>query len=255
MTIRALIVEDERPAADQLAQLLKKSEFDFEILKVTDSVTSTIQWLKSNPSPDLIFLDIQLADGLSFELFQHIRVDSPVIFTTAYEEYAIQAFKVNSVDYLLKPVEEEELEFATEKFLKHYKTNWSYELMRGKVDQLYEYLGNTYKKRFVVNAGPHIRSIDIRNIQCFYSLEKATFLLENTGKSYDIAYSLDQIESRINPGQFFRINRKYIVNIDAIEDIVSYSSSRLWVSIKGSDLDDMVVSRSRIKDFKQWLER
>jgi DNA-binding LytR/AlgR family response regulator len=207
--------------------------------------------------PDLIFLDVQLSDGLSFEIFNHINITCPVIFTTAYEEYALKAFKVNSIDYLLKPIGIDDLKSAINKF-----TSFNYNIintydqtLKYKVDQVMKLLTNNYKARFVVNAGMHIRSVEVEKINLFYSLEKSTFLLDNTGKSYDIEYSLEQIEKLTDPKQFFRISRKYIANIKAIADIISYSSSRLKLKIASSDDDDILVSRSRLIEFKRWLER
>jgi DNA-binding LytR/AlgR family response regulator len=207
--------------------------------------------------PDLIFLDVQLSDGLSFEIFNHISITCPVIFTTAYEEYAIKAFKVNSIDYLLKPIGIDDLKNAINKF-----TSFNYnfintynQTLRYKVDQVMKLLTNNYKSRFVVNVGMHIRSVEVEKINLFYSLEKSTFLLDNTGKSYDIDYSLEQIEKLTDPKQFFRISRKYIANINAIADIISYTSSRLKLKIACSDDDDILVSRSKLAEFRRWLER
>lgn len=207
--------------------------------------------------PDLIFLDVQLSDGLSFEIFNHISITCPVIFTTAYEEYAIKAFKVNSIDYLLKPIGIDDLKNAINKF-----TSFNYnfintynQTLRYKVDQVMKLLTNNYKSRFVVNVGMHIRSVEVEKINLFYSLEKSTFLIDNTGKSYDIDYSLEQIEKLTDPKQFFRISRKYIANINAIADIISYTSSRLKLKIACSDDDDILVSRSKLAEFRRWLER
>jgi DNA-binding LytR/AlgR family response regulator len=255
MTIKALIVEDEKPAASHLVKLLHESDPDIEVLQIVDSVSQTIEWFKNNPSPDLMFLDIQLADGLSFGIFNQLDIECPVIFTTAYEEYAIRAFKVNSIDYLLKPIGIEELNFALGKFIRKTPQEAPARLLSSKVDQLMQMLTHTYKSRFVVNAGPRIKAIETLNVNYFYSLEKSTFLLENTGKSYDIPYSLDQLETLLNPNTFFRISRKYIVNIDAIQDIIAYSNSRLKLILKNSAENDIIVSRSRIREFKEWLEK
>ncbi len=254
MTIRALIVEDEKPAAERLLKLLHESEHEVSVLHICDSVSQTVAWFKSNPPPDIMFLDIQLADGLSFEIFQHLNIPCPVIFTTAFEEYAIRAFKINSIDYLLKPLGLEELNYAIAKFKgqKHDPLN---SILSNKVEALMQMLTNQYKSRFVVNMGPRIKSIDTTHIKYFYSLEKATFLFDDSGKSYDINYSLDQVETQLDPKQFFRISRKYIVNIEAIQDIHTYSNSRLKLIIKDSSEEDIMVSRRKINDFKTWLEK
>jgi DNA-binding LytR/AlgR family response regulator len=254
---KALIIEDEKPAAEHLQRLINQVDIKIDIITIISSVDEALLWFDNNPLPDLIFLDVQLSDGLSFEIFNHINITCPVIFTTAYEEYALKAFKVNSIDYLLKPIGIDDLKSAINKF-----TSFNYNIintydqtLKYKVDQVMKLLTNNYKARFVVNAGMHIRSVEVEKINLFYSLEKSTFLLDNTGKSYDIEYSLEQIEKLTDPKQFFRISRKYIANIKAIADIISYSSSRLKLKIASSDDDDILVSRSRLIEFKRWLER
>jgi DNA-binding LytR/AlgR family response regulator len=194
---------------------------------------------------------------LSFEIFNHINITCPVIFTTAYEEYAIKAFKVNSVDYLLKPIGLDDLKYAIDQFtsINQVLRDTYSQTLKYKVDQVMNMLTNNYKSRFVVKVGMHIRSVEIEKINLFLSLEKSTFLLDNTGKTYDIDYSLDQIEKLIDPKQFFRISRKHIVNINAIADIISYSASRLKLKIVHSKDDDILVSRSNLAEFRKWLDR
>lgn len=226
-----------------------------EVLYVADSVSRTLDWFKSNPPPDLMFLDIQLADGLSFEIFNHLEIQCPVIFTTAFEEYAIKAFKMNSIDYLLKPIGIEELNFAIEKYIRQKKAEPANKELSKKVETIMQMLTHQYKSRFIVNLGPRINSIECSRIKYFYSLQKSSFLLDDSGKSYDINYSLDQLETQLDPKQFFRISRKHIVNIDAIQEIITYSNSRLKLNIKGSDDDNIIVSRRKISDFKEWLEK
>lgn len=254
---KALIIEDEKLAAEHLQRLISRVDLKIDIIKIISSVDEALLWFDNSPLPDLIFLDVQLSDGLSFEIFNHINITCPVIFTTAYEEYAIKAFKVNSIDYLLKPIGFDDLNNAINKF-----TSFNYnfintydQTLKYKVDQVMKLLTNNYKSRFVVNAGMHIRSIEVEKINLFYSLEKSIFLLENTGKSYDINYSLEQIEKLTDPRQFFRISRKHIANITAIKDIISYSSSRLKLKIACSDDDDILVSRSKLAEFRRWIER
>lgn len=254
---KALIIEDEKPAAEHLLRVLKQTADNVEVTGLLSSVEQALDWFESNPMPDLIFLDIQLSDGLSFEIFNHIKVTCPVIFTTAYEEYAIKAFKLNSIDYLLKPIGIEDLKFALDKFaaLKDNFNDPDNKSLRIKVDQVMQLLTRNYKTRFVVNAGFHIRSVEVERINLFYSLEKSTFLLDSTGKSYDIDYSLEQLEKLVDPGMFFRVSRKHMVNINAIADIISYSGSRLNLKVLKSDEDDILVSRSRLAEFRTWLER
>jgi DNA-binding LytR/AlgR family response regulator len=254
---KALIIEDEKLAAEHLQRLINQVDIKIDIIKIISSVDEAVSWFENSPLPDLIFLDIQLSDGLGFEIFNHINIPCPVIFTTAYEEYAIKAFKVNSIDYLLKPIGIDDLKNAINKFMSsNYNFMNTYDhTLKYKVDQVMKLLSNQYKSRFVVNAGMHIRSLEVEKINLFYSLEKSTFLLDNSGKSYDIDYSLDQIEKLTDPKQFFRISRKYIANITAIADIISYSSSRLKLKITCSDDDDILVSRSKLSEFRRWIER
>ena len=255
--IKALLIEDEKLAAEHLQKLLGEVNADIEIMKVIDSIEQSVSWFTLNPLPDLLFLDIQLSDGLSFEIFNHVNINCPVIFTTAYEEYAIKAFKVNSVDYLLKPVRADELRFAIEKF-RALPANDKEAIdpsLKYKVDQMLKMLTQSYKKRFVVNAGPHLRSVETETINCFYSLERSTYLLEAIGKTFDINYSLEQLETLVDPQMFFRISRKYIVNINAIKDMIMISSSRLKLKIANSGDDDILVSQGRMKEFRKWLER
>lgn len=254
MILSALIVEDEKPAADHLVKLLHQSEHKVSVLRIVDSVSQAVAWFRTNPPPDIMFLDIQLADGLSFEIFNQVKIECPVIFTTAFEEYAIRAFKINSIDYLLKPVSPGDLNFAIGKYKGQTLAPLN-SLLGNRVEKLMQMLTHQYKSRFVVNIGPRIKSIETTHIRYFYSLEKSTFLFDDSGKSYDINYSLDQLETQLDPGQFFRISRKYIVQIDAIQDIHTFSNSRLKLVIKGSDDDHIMVSRRKLNDFKEWLEK
>jgi DNA-binding LytR/AlgR family response regulator len=254
MILSALIVEDEKPAADHLVKLLHQSEHMVSVLRIVDSVSQAVAWFRTNPPPDIMFLDIQLADGLSFEIFNQVKIECPVIFTTAFEEYAIRAFKINSIDYLLKPVSPGDLHFAIGKYKGQTLAPLN-TLLGNRVEKLMQMLTHQYKSRFVVNIGPRIKSIETTHIRYFYSLEKSTFLFDDSGKSYDINYSLDQLETQLDPGQFFRISRKYIVQIDAIQDIHTFSNSRLKLVIKGSADDHIMVSRRKLNDFKEWLEK
>jgi len=250
-----LIVEDEQLSAENLVSELLKVEPGANILEILDTVRHTVDWLNKHPAPDLIFLDIQLADGLSFEIFNLTHVPCPVVFTTAFEEYAIRAFKVNSLDYVLKPVKASDISFALERFRNYQAPVFpAHSTAPISIDKAMQMLGNRYKSRFLVRAGEHIKPVNTNNIQCFYSLGKASFLLEDQGKSYDISYSLEQLETLLDPMHFFRINRKYIVHSEAIKDIIAYSGSRLRVVLHKLDDDDLIVSRSRVNDFKSWLD-
>jgi len=246
-----LIIEDEKPAAEKLKQLIRRLEPDAGILSSPDSVRESVQWFKHNPPPDLVFMDIQLGDGLSFEIFEQVEVDCPVIFTTAYDEYALRAFKVNSIDYLLKPVDVEELRSALKKFrrISGQKPDKSV------FDQVLKSLTKEYKSRFLVKVGEHIKSLPAAQIQCFYSMDKSTFVLTSENRNYDLDYTLDQIESLVDPSSFFRISRKFIINLEFIKDIISYTNSRLKVVLQGETQDELIVSREKVRDFKGWLDR
>jgi DNA-binding LytR/AlgR family response regulator len=249
--MNCLIVEDEKIAAERLVGLIKKYDPSIDISEIVQSVKNAVQWLNTHQAPDLIFMDIQLADGLSFEIFEQTIVKTPVIFTTAYDEYALKAFKVNSIDYLLKPVDLNELKNAIDKYK---EKNSAKEIPAQVFDSIMQSLTKKYKDKFVINVGEHIKVFIVEDIQCFYSLEKFTFLQNNSGRDYAVNYSLDQLEDLLDPSQFFRINRKFIVSLSAIADIISYSNSRLKVKLNSNESDDLIVSRERVQDFKKWLE-
>jgi DNA-binding LytR/AlgR family response regulator len=249
--MNCLIVEDEKVAAERLVGLIKKCDPSIDIIEIVQSVKNAVQWLYTHQAPDLIFMDIQLADGLSFEIFEQTIVKTPVIFTTAYDEYALKAFKVNSIDYLLKPIDHVELKNAIDKF-KENKT--PKEIPTQVFDSILHSLTKKYKNKFVLKVGEHIKVFTIKDVQCFYSMEKYTFLQNNSGRDYAINYSLDQLEDLLDPARFFRINRKFIVSLLAISDIISYSNSRLVVKLHSNKSDDLIVSREKVQDFKKWLE-
>ena len=252
--MRLLIVEDEHLAAKRLSQMIKHIQPAAELCAVCDSVEDTVQWLQNNQHPDLAFFDIQLGDGISFDIFEHLSPEFPIIFTTAYDQYAIQAFKVNSLDYLLKPISEQELKQAIDKFLKQQKP---------KLASINEAILNAgklleqqnYKTRYLIKVGEHLRMVDTKEISFFYSEDKSTFLRTKQGNCYALDQSLDQYEIQVNPSEFHRISRKFLIHISAIDDIIAYSNSRLKLKLKGLDQnDEVIVSRERVKEFKNWLE-
>ena len=252
---KVLLIEDEKPAAEWLRQLILKFDPQISILAVIDSVSEAVEWFGQHPAPDLVFMDIQLADGLSFEIFEQVKVPCPVIFTTAYEEYAIKAFKVNSVDYLLKPIAYNEMEAAFHKF-RNQQENLSLiptvtiELL----NKVKEMLRKQYKNRFVIKVGEHLKSIPVEDILFFYSLEKATYLCTADYRTYIVDYSLDHISEMIDEQRFYRINRKYILSNQSIADIVVYSNSRLKIKLKKPDEESIIVSRDKVQGFKEWLD-
>ena len=252
--MRVAIIEDEPLATDHLIRLLHKIDGGIEITYQCDTVKKAVSSLQSAPPVDLVFLDIQLADGLSFDIFDSVSLTTPVIFTTAYNEYAIKAFKVNSVDYLLKPVALEDLYQAIQKFESWQNRN---PLEADTIEKLAAILNNqdNSKERFIVKVGEHIHSISIAEILFFYSKEKATYLQTTTDRRFLIDYSLEQLEDLTSNDRFFRINRAYLIGIDCITDIISFSNSRLKIKLKNCDDDNIIVSRDRVQNFKKWLDR
>ena len=250
--IEAIIIEDEPPAAQRLQKLINETAPDIKVEHTLDSIESSVRRFQQNPLPSLIFLDIQLADGLSFEIFKHIKIDSFIIFTTAYDMYAIKAFELNSIDYLLKPVSKSALLRAIDKF----------RLMQGKihfdVNELIDIIENrksVFKSRFVINVGSKIRTVDTSEIAYFCSLEKSTFLYTFKEKNYPLDFSLDNLESMVNPEIFFRINRQYLVNYTAIAGISVLSKSRIRLDLTPAVKDDIFVSNARTPGFRRWLDK
>lgn len=247
--MKILIVEDEKIAADHLEAMLKNMAVELEVLAKLDSIKTTVSWLKEQ-HVDLIFMDIQLADGLSFSIFEQCEVTCPVIFTTAYDNYALQAFKVNSIDYLLKPIDQDDLVNAWQKFEQLHGTQLENKALLELTRQM---IKKEYKQRYMVKKGNHIRSLPVAEIAFFHSVEKSCFAESYAGEEYLIDYTLDQIELFCDPRHFFRINRKYIIAIDAIQDIIPYSGHRLNIKLKACKDPDILVSRERVKHFKNWL--
>jgi DNA-binding LytR/AlgR family response regulator len=251
--MRVLIIEDEHLASDKLNRMLREIDPDIQVLAILETVSDSADWLSENPDPDLIFMDIQLDDGISFEIFDMVKIKTPIIFTTAYNEYAIRAFKVNSVDYLLKPFTKKDLVEAINKYKNLHAGE---QVQLEKIDHLYQQLVKDYKTRFFVKIGTHFHSVSVDEIACFFIRERGTFIKTKVGKNLDIDYSLDQIQKLIDPKQFFRINRNYVINIDSISDIISFSTNRLKIVLKNFEhLDDLLVSREKTSDFKKWLDR
>jgi len=252
--MKVVVIEDEHLAAQRIIDLIKKYDASIDILEKFGTVKKSVEWFAKNSAADLVFMDIQLADGLSFEIFEQCEVNAPVIFTTAFDEYAIKAFKLNSIDYLLKPIDFEELSNALDKFKKNFGTEKQTVTNYSKMEEVLHLLTRQYKTRFVVKVGNHIRPVEVADIQYFYSLEKASYLYTSDNKSYSLDYSLDQIEQLVDPKSFFRISRKFLVNISAIKEVVNYSSSRLKIRFKFSGEEDAIVSREKTAAFKSWLE-
>jgi DNA-binding LytR/AlgR family response regulator len=251
--MNVVIIEDEPHAAQRLSRLVTEINPASRIVATIDSVKKAVQWFSTNATPQLIFMDIQLADGISFEIFDQVNIQSPVIFTTAYDAYALKAFKVNSVDYLLKPVDKTELEAALKKLAHLSPASTSVTISQ--LAQAVEMLTKKYKTRFVIKVGEHLKTIEVNAVQYFFSQDKTTFCVTNENRNLIIDFTLEQLEEMLDPGEFFRINRKYLVRASAINDIVSYTNSRLKLILKGNSDNDIIVARERVQDFRTWLDR
>lgn len=251
--MKVAIIEDEKLAAEKLERYLKQYDASVEVAAQFASINDAVPWLAAHQQElDVIFMDIQLTDGLSFEIFHQVNIQRPVIFTTAYDEYAIDAFKVNSVDYLLKPISFMDLTQALKKFEGLKKQFTSAEQISSAVQQIAE--KSHFKDRFLVKKGNHIQSIPVSEIILFYAEGRTAFLLTQTGKKYIIEYKLEDLEELLNPRAFFRVNRSYIVSIRGIKDILMYSNSRLKISLLAEIDKEIIVSREKVKRFKSWLE-
>lgn len=250
--MKVVIVEDERLAAEKLAGLLVQTEPEIQIVKVLESVEESVNWFATHDAPDLVFMDIQLEDGISFEIFEAIKITAPVIFTTAFDQYAIRAFKVNSVDYLLKPISKDELNAAFSKFK---ALHLGEDLLEEKVSRVIEQLTRRYKSRFLIRVGTRFQSVPVSKICSFFVEERCTFLQTREGKRYDLDYSLDQLKTMIDPEQFFRVSRNFLVNINCIEEIISYSVTRLKLKLENCPDEGVIVSRDKVSEFKRWMDR
>lgn len=251
--MKVIIIEDEKPSARRLQRMLENLNVKAETL--LHSVEESVAWFKENDHPDLIFLDIQLSDGLSFEIFESVEIKSAVIFTTAYDEYALQAFKLNSIDYLLKPIDEAELEKAIHKYQERMPQNQAVTLDFNDIKNLLvNPIERVYKKRFSVKVGQHLKLINIDDIECFYSENKGTYAYTSDGRNYLLDTTLELLEPELEPRVFFRISRKFFVNINAIKDMIHYTNSRLQIKLNTFDDQEVIVARERVKDFKDWLQ-
>jgi two-component system, LytTR family, response regulator LytT len=248
--MKVVIIEDEAIAARRLQKLIQELEPDTTILALLDSVEGAVKWCKENVFPDLFFMDIQLADGLSFEIFEKVEIKSPVIFTTAFDEYAIKAFEVNSIDYLLKPLEKEALARALKKFKQNEKKDSSNlksilsELITGR---------NNFKERFLVKKGDSFIPLAISDIAYFYAEEKVVFAKSKNAQRYLIEYTLDNLEASLNPDLFYRVNRQMLVSVDSVQLIKSSFNGKLKAIVDPAFEQEIIISREKAQDFKNWL--
>ena len=250
---RILIIEDEEAAYKRLQKMVKEELPEAEILPPIVSIRSAVEWLQANPAPDLLFLDVHLADGESFEIFKQVEVHCPIIFTTAYDQYALEAFKVNSIDYLLKPIKKDDVKRAVDKFI-NLKSASQPEINIQKLLSSLQGQPSNYKQRFVVKYGEHIKTIETADIAYFYTENKANFLVTKENKRFAIDHNLDQVEELVDPKKFFRINRQFIIGYQAITEMFTYSKSRVLIKLNPPTKLETIVSAERSASFKAWLD-
>jgi DNA-binding LytR/AlgR family response regulator len=252
--MKVVIIEDEALAALRLKKMIQDFNPDIKILAELESVAESVKWFRSNPEPDLIFLDIHLEDDLSFAIFEQVNIQAPVIFTTAFDEYAIKAFKLRSIDYLLKPIVHEELAAA----LKKYEQFSGLHPNPVDLQSLYHLLTNPdkkYRERFSISVGTKIKMVEVNEVAYFFVMDKGVYLRTKQGSTFNVDYTLEKLEEMLNPSSFFRINRKYLVNIGAISNMVTYSRGRVKLELnpRADDEFDAIVSIDRSAEFKKWL--
>lgn len=257
--MKIVIIEDEIPAANRLEKLIHECNSSAEIIEVLDTVEDAIEWFEKNDHPDLVFSDIQLADGISFEIYEKVEVECPIVFTTAYDQYAIKAFELNSIDYLLKPFTKEQLERSFTKL----EANSSSETSQGQFSGLdlsallsnNSGQGNTYKQRFLISKGDSLIPVPASEIAYIFTEDKAVLIKTLDGKKYFLSYSLDELEAQLDPLKFFRLNRQFITSLDAIAKISQYFNGKLKVELKPAQEGEVIISRAKTPVFKSWLEQ
>lgn len=244
---KIVIIEDEKLNSDRLKRLLLELRPDTEIRAILDSVKGTINWFSQHPAPDLVMMDVRLADGISFEIFNQVKIDCPVIFTTAYDEYAVKAFKYNSIDYLLKPIEKEELEHALIKF--------ESQVLNPSIENLLSYIQpKEYRTRFLLPYRDSYKTVMISEIAFFYSELNITYAKLYNGEKEVIAQTLENLELQLSPKEFFRVNRKYIVHLNAIQKVHNYFNGKLKIDLKNNPQEEVLISREKKSLFKTWMD-
>lgn len=251
--MQILIVEDELLLAKGLQKMLLMIEPSVQICGITQSVEETVQWLKKNSAPDLVLMDIELADGQSFDIFKKVKLDTPVIFTTAYDEFAIKAFKVNSIDYLLKPIKENELRNAIDKFKRSGRIQQSISIngLLQKLEQISKPAG--YRNRFLIKQGQKMMSIDVSDVAYIFSENKCTFIRTSQNQKYIVDIPLDILESELSPQQFFRANRQYILTGKSVVSIHSWFNQKLKVEVRPETNEPVIISRDKANRFRAWM--
>jgi two-component system LytT family response regulator len=248
--MKVIIIEDEKPAAEKLRRAIAKADDAIEVIAVLNNIQSATDWLKTNTMPDLVFMDIELTDGLSFKIFDKVNITCPVIFCTAYDEYWQEAFEYNSIDYLLKPIRQDKLETALGKYekLKKYFSQNLEGLLESQKQPNAE-----YKKRFLVKRGTDYISTKTEDIAYFYAAHKLVCMVDNKGQKFILDQSLADIEKQLNPALFYRINRKYLVQMNAIKKIKAYPKSKLQLELEPAINEEIIISQENVSAFKEWM--
>jgi DNA-binding LytR/AlgR family response regulator len=247
--MKVIIIEDEKPAAEKLVKAIQKADPSIEVSCVLNNVRDSVAWLQQNPMPDLLFMDIELSDGLSFKIFETVTINRPVIFCTAFDEYWQEAFEHNSIDYLLKPIKQEKLETALNKYDKlkqHFAAGFQQLLQQ-------QSAGNGYKKRFLVKRGTDYISIKTEDIAYFYAAHKLVCMVNSSSQKFILDQSLADIEKQLDPSQFYRVNRKYLIHLNAIRKIKSYPKSKLQLEVEPVVKEDIIISQENVSAFKEWM--
>jgi DNA-binding LytR/AlgR family response regulator len=253
--MRVIIIEDESKTAKELRSMLEELDSELMVAAILPSVSAAVKWFKENPAPELIFSDIQLGDGLSFEIFRQLTIEAPVIFCTAFDEYAVRAFESNSIDYLLKPIEEDALQRSLEKYrrLNYHLINIDNQYTSN-LNKVIVQMDTAYKQNILVHYREKIIPVKVMDILFFYASDGSVLVYTSNDKYYPIHYTIEQMESMLNPQQFFRANRKYLVNRDTIQNIEHYFNRKLFVSMKCKVPEKIIISKIKAQSFLKWIE-
>jgi len=256
--MRVLIIEDELPAQRMMQKMLNELDRELELVGCLDSVDTSVEWFSKNPHPDLVLMDIQLSDGISFEILEKVQIDSMILFTTAFDEYAIQAFKVNSLDYLLKPIDPNDLKKAfdkydhySKKFIEEKNLQVDYKAIASMISQAKP----EYRKRFLIQSNESFFKLEVSEIAFFYSMSKITFAHTFDNREFPLSHSLESLKEELNPQDFFKINRKFMLHVKSIRRIHSYFQGKLKVEIHPPHSEEIIVGKDKAASFKRWLDK
>jgi len=256
--IKVLIIEDEIPAQRLMKEMLTELNYEIEIVGCLGSIKTSVDWFKNNPHPELVLMDIQLSDGISFDILEQVAIESMIIFITAYDEYAIQAFKVNSLDYLLKPIDKDDLQAAFEKY-EYYSKKFirfkNTEINYTEIASIIKNSESNYRKRFLIQSDDYFFQLPVEQVAYFHSVQKITFAVTFEQRKYPISFSLENLKEQLNPEQFFKVNRQLIINIKAIRKIHSYFQGKLVIDTKPAHSEKIIVGKDKAASFKRWLDK